>query len=782
MPADHAPAPSFSTAIDAARQALTQGLNPAQAEAVAAPAGHRLVLAGAGSGKTRVLTHRIAWLMAVDHASPWSILAVTFTNKAAAEMRHRLESLIVAPVRQMWVGTFHGLCHKFLRLHWRDAGLPQTFQIMDSDDQSRMVRRVVKALNIDDTRLPVKQAVGFINQQKEDARRARDLPEPRDLYQKDLARIYAAYEEQCRITGQIDFAELLLRVFELLRDDEGLRAHYRDRFRHILVDEFQDTNRLQYAWLKLLAGAAGTVFAVGDDDQSIYGWRGARIENIQNFAADFPGADTTRLEENYRSTANILSAANALIARNHGRLGKTLRTSGPPGEKLHIFAAYNDRDEAEFVIAQTQSLLAKPDAGLGGKSLRRTEVAILYRSNAQSRVFEEALIRARLPYRIHGGLRFFERAEIKDAMAWLRLLANRADDASFERALATPPSGVGATTLERLRTEAQARGTSLWDTSIAAGALLSRSGNALAAFRERLDRLAAETAALPLGQRMKRVIEVAGLTEHFAKEKGEQAESRVENLKELVTAAEGFERPQDGPEAEMEPLTAFLAHAALEAGEAAAKAGEDAIQLMTLHAAKGLEFPVVFMVGLENGLFPSQRAIDEGNLEEERRLCYVGITRARTRLFISHAESRRIYGRETPAAPSTFLKDLPPEVVLETRPRSGILRPGAGLGAGFGVHQATTYDLNRAARLREGGGNGGGTNWPGRPSAAATPARAAAAPDPFHSGDRVRHARFGEGVVVGTSGSGERFKVEINFAPEHGRKELLAALARLEKL
>lgn len=753
--------------------ALVEALNPAQREAVTAPPEHRLVLAGAGSGKTRVLTHRIAWLMAVENVSPHSLLAVTFTNKAANEMRGRLEQLVTVPTRTMWVGTFHGIAHRLLRLHYKEARLPQTFQILDSDDQSRMVRRLCKQIELPEDRFPPKMVAGWINAQKEEGRRPSSMQDTGDFMQRQLVRAYTLYQQQCEAQGLVDFAELLLRAFEVCRDNAAVQTHYHSKFRHVLVDEFQDTNTLQYLWLKLLCGPQGKIFAVGDDDQSIYGWRGAKIENLHKLTRDFPGTEIVKLEQNYRSTGTILKAANGLISQNSGRLGKNLWTDDREGEPIALYAAYNEYDEADFVANRMKDYL-------DGKG-RHSDLAVLYRSNAQSRVLEESLIRARLPYRIYGGVRFFERMEVKDALAWLRVLVNRDEDVSFERALTTPPRGVGATSIERLRLFARDHGLSLWKAARHGSAALGRTSGALTTFLDSIDLLDAQTRALPLAEKMEKVINASGLREHYKKEKGEQAEARLENLDEIINAAKSFEKPEGLAEG-ADPVTEFLMHAALEAGEGQATAGEDAVQLMTLHAAKGLEFPVVFLVGLENGLFPSLRAVEEGNLEEERRLAYVGITRAREKLFISYAESRRIHGVEQICAPSQFLKEIPKECTMELRPRAGVLRSQFGIQSGRGGYTA-------GGPVRMGSGYSEPQPWRERQqegynlSRPSLPTRMAESSGTmgFRMGQSVRHASFGEGVILSFDGEGERARVEIRFAGS-GTKWLMLSLAKLQGL
>jgi DNA helicase-2/ATP-dependent DNA helicase PcrA len=716
---------------------LLDELNPAQRAAVSVPPGHYLVLAGAGSGKTRVLTHRIAWLLEVEHASPWSILAVTFTNKAAGEMRARCEPLIRQGTRGLTVGTFHGIAHRLLRQHWREAGLPETFQILDADDQQRLLKRVIQGLGLDEARFPPRQAAWFINAAKDEGKRAEAFRSESNPLTRTLLDIYRAYEDACRRAGLVDFAELLLRAHELWLGDAALLAHYRARYRHLLIDEFQDTNTIQYAWVRVLAGDTGRVFVVGDDDQAIYGWRGARVENVQHFLRDFPGATVLRLEQNYRSTANILHAANAIIAHNPQRLGKQLWTAGQAGAPIELYAAYNEQDEARFVVERIREHLQQ-----GGKA---SECAVLYRSNAQSRNFEEQLIQHDIRYRVYGGLRFFDRAEIKDALAYLRLVANRDDDAAFERAVNTPPRGIGERTLDTVRQRARAERVSLWQAAraeLAGHALAGRAKNALHGFVRLIDELAAACAGgepLSLAEQIEQAIARSGLREYYEADARGSAESRVENLDELGNVAARFERTPEDLEAGFSELTAFLAHAALEAGEAQGEPWEDCVQLMTLHSAKGLEFPLVFLVGLEDGLFPSQKSLDEpGRLEEERRLAYVGITRAQRSLILSYAESRRLHGAETYNRPSRFLNELPRELLHEVRPRVQVSRP--------------LY----AGRYVDDGGDAA----------------------PLKLGQRVRHASFGEGVVVDAEGAGAHARVQVNF--EHaGAKWLVVAYANL---
>jgi DNA helicase-2/ATP-dependent DNA helicase PcrA len=723
-------------------------LNDAQRAAVTAPLQATLVLAGAGSGKTRVLIHRIAWLILAEGATPHGILAVTFTNKAAAEMRSRVEALLGSSGGALWLGTFHGLAHRLLRLHWREAHLVQGFQILDSEDQLRLIKKVVKALELDESRFVPREVQYYINKHKDEGRRPQQLKEGGDPTERTLLRLYVEYEQACARAGAVDFAELLLRAFELWRDNPELLAHYRARFRHVLVDEFQDTNTIQYQWVRLLVGSSGYPFVVGDDDQSIYRWRGAQIENLHKFRSDFPQAQLYKLEQNYRSSGAILEAANALIANNTTRLGKELWTSGARGEPVHVYCAYNERDEAEFVLGRIQQWLA-------GGGVRR-ECAILYRSNAQSRVFEEALIQARLPYRVYGGLRFFERAEIKDALAYLRLIANRDDDASFERVVNLPVRGIGARTLDALRESAKGAGSSLWR---AAGACLSdpqgasRGAAALGTFLALIERLASDVQGLPLYEQVDHVINNSGLIEHHRKDKADRGEARIENLGELVSAARGYE-----PEGEdLPPLASFLAHAVLESGETQGSEWEDCVQMMTLHSAKGLEFPVVFLCGMEDGLFPHQRSVtDLASLEEERRLCYVGITRAMRSLYLCYAEQRRLHGVDSYNVASRFIQEIPPALLDEVRPRIQLSRPAVG-------------SLSAGGRPEGAGANRG--------RAFQDPAEQA--PGGIRLGARVRHGKFGEGVVLNLEGQGPHARVHVNFE-QQGAKWLMVSVARLE--
>jgi DNA helicase-2/ATP-dependent DNA helicase PcrA len=714
---------------------ILDSLNDAQRAAVTAPVGPVLVLAGAGSGKTRVLTHRIAWVIATEGASPHSILAVTFTNKAAHEMRGRIEKLLGVPGSAMWVGTFHGIAHRLLRLHWREVNLPQSFQILDGEDQLRLVKKIVRAMELDEARWVPREIQWFINHNKDEGLRPASLKDAGDPTRRQLIRIYAEYEAQCQRTGVVDFAELLLRAYELFRDSPGIQKHYRHRFRHVLIDEFQDTNAIQYGWALLVAGPEGAPFIVGDDDQSIYRWRGARVENLTRFSRDYPNARMYRLEQNYRSTGNILKAANTLISNNTGRLGKNLWTSGSDGERIKLYGAFNERDEAEFVMNRIREWVNQ-----GG--LRR-DVAILYRSNAQSRAFEEAFMSARIPYKVYGGLRFFERAEIKDALAYLRLVSSRADDASFERVVNLPTRGIGTTTLDKIRDQAKSAGTHLWTAAahcVAAGALGPKAEAAVNGFLKLIDQLAADVSGLELHEQVDHVITNSGLVEHHKKEKAsDRGEARVENLNELVSAARGFEpdvanASDDGVDQQLPPLESFLAHAVLESGEGQAAEWEDCVQMMTLHTAKGLEFPVVFLCGMEDGLFPHQRSLnDPEGIEEERRLCYVGTTRAMKQLYLTYAEQRRLHGMDNFGMRSRFLDEFPEELIEEVRPRIQISRPVAA-----GRFKAPTEELAPGVRL----------------------------------GARVRHKKFGEGVILKVEGHGPQANIEVNFE-SLGRKIMM---------
>ncbi|MDG1944375.1 MAG: DNA helicase II [Halioglobus sp.] len=707
-------------------------LNEAQRAAVAAENQNMLVLAGAGSGKTRVLVHRIAWLIRAEDFSPWSILAVTFTNKAAREMRNRIEEMLQVPSHGMWVGTFHGLAHRLLKAHWREAGLPQNFQILDSDDQLRLVKRVCRDLALDEARWPPKQAMWYINGQKDEGLRSAHVQVPQgDLFAQTMLQVYRAYEIACERSGMVDFAELLLRAHELWLKSPQVLQHYQGRFRQILVDEFQDTNTVQYAWLRVLAGANIPVIAVGDDDQSIYGWRGAKIENIQRFTEDFSATRTVRLEQNYRSTQTILQAANGVIAHNSGRLGKELWTAGESGESISLYAGFNEHDEARYIVEQAEQWLNDGNT--------RASIAILYRSNAQSRVLEEALIRNAIPYRIYGGQRFYERMEIRNALAYLRLLLNRGDDAAVERVINTPPRGIGSKSLDAVRECARSRDLPLWS---AINAVLEekllppRALGALEGFIVLINELDSGTEQLTLEDLVDRTVDACGLIDYHKKEKGEKGQARVENLEELVSAAKQFVAEDD----ELGPLQQFLDRAALDAGDAQADEHEDSVQLMTLHSAKGLEFPLVFMVGMEENLFPHRMSMEEpGRLEEERRLCYVGITRAMEKLVMTYAECRRLHGSETFNTPSRFVREIPAQLLQEVRLRGSISQPVSSLT------QAQVPDTDLSL------------------------------------GQRVYHQVFGEGVVLNFEGRGASARVEVNFDTEGG-KWLVLQYANLQMM
>jgi DNA helicase-2/ATP-dependent DNA helicase PcrA len=710
-------------------------LNDAQREAVTAQNDQLLVLAGAGSGKTRVLVHRMAWLMQVDQVPPTGILAVTFTNKAAKEMRYRIEQMMNIPTRGMWFGTFHGIAHRLLRAHYQDAGLPENFQVLDSDDQLRMVKRVMREAQIDEGRWPPRQAQWFINSHKDEGLRADHIQEnPGDHFTSTMLQVYRQYEKLCNQGGLVDFGELLLRSHELWLHRPELLAHYQRRFQHILVDEFQDTNTIQYAWLQILASNRVPITVVGDDDQSIYGWRGAKIENIQQYQRDFPNARLVRLEQNYRSTQLILKAANAVIANNQGRLGKELWTDGPDGEPISLYAAFNEMDEANYIA---DTIGAWVDEGN-----LRSEAAILYRSNAQSRVLEESLMRQGIPYRVYGGLRFYDRQEIRNAIAYLRLVHYRRDDAAFERVVNIPTRGIGAKSLGDLRAYATEQGISLWEASermLDAGVVKGKARTGLQKFIDIVQTLTDKVDQSSLQGLMKETLELSGLKGYHANEKGEKGQARVENLEELVNALSDFE-VDDGEDA----LSEFIARAALDAGEAQADSHEDSVQLMTLHSAKGLEFPLVFLAGVEEGLFPHSMSLEEpGRMEEERRLAYVGITRAMKRLILTYAESRRLYGQEKFHALSRFVREIPADCLQEVRLRNTVTRPAM------------------VSRPNEGLFDSGPMEEAG-----------------FSLGQRVRHPKFGEGIVMNSEGSGHHTRVQVNF--DDGAKWLVLAYAPLE--
>jgi DNA helicase-2/ATP-dependent DNA helicase PcrA len=739
-------------------------LNKAQRQAVCSETQNTLVLAGAGSGNTRVLVHRIAWLVQVENVSPYSIMAVTFTNKAAGEMRFRIENLLHTPVRNLWVGTFHGLAHRLLRAHWKDANLVENFQIIDSDDQLRLIKRIMKEIGIDDKKHPPREVQWFINDCKDNGQRAAHLDYAHYRNREFLLDIYQQYEALCQRTGLVDFADLLLRAHELWLNQPHILRHYQQRFSHVLVDEFQDTNTIQYAWLKVLTGnnlpeSPMHTFVVGDDDQSIYGWRGAKIEHIREFCQDFNAGDTqtVRLEQNYRSSGNILEAANAVIAHNTERLGKELWTDDSDGELLQVYRAFNEIDEAAYVAGQIEKWVEQ-----GGK---RNEIAILYRSNAQSQPHEYELVKRGIPYRVYGGLRFYERAEIKDALAYLRLIANRHDDAAFERIINTPTRGIGQKTVDTIRAETKAKQSFLWQTAeemIVSKKLSARAATAVQKFMDLIDELEAVTQAdeMSLAEQVTHVVEVSELKAFHGKEKTERAQARVENLEELVNAAKRFddegdplleavkeskqlETPAENEAAEQSLLAEFLAHAALEAGEGQADEWEDCVQLMSLHSAKGLEFELVFLSGLEQGLFPHKNALQDsigGRLEEERRLCYVGITRAKQYLHLTHAENRTIYGRTELAFPSRFLSEIPVSLITQVR-----------------AVKSTVSPVAMPARYVEAGES---------------------EEDGVYIGQRVSHKKFGEGTVIDIEGSGARARVQVSF-DEQGVRWLMLNIANL---
>jgi len=723
-------------------------LNPAQQQAVTAPFGNLLVLAGAGSGKTRVLVHRIAWFICEQAVSSYGILAVTFTNKAAAEMRGRLGSMIGRESSGMWVGTFHGLSHKMLRLHWKEANLPETFQVIDSDDQLSIIRRIFKSLNINEDRWDPKKAQGFINRKKDEGVRFAQWMKAEGAFEQVMGDVYCEYEKHCEANGLVDFAELLFRAYETLKNNAELAAHYQARFLHFLVDEFQDTNTIQYQWLSLLASSARSVTVVGDDDQSIYGWRGAKVENIRRFEREFKDTQLVRLEQNYRSTATILSAANALISNNGGRFGKTLWTEGEPGEPIHVYRGFNEEDEALYVVRQIRICV---DEGR-----RLSDIGILYRSNAQSRVLEEAMVRAGIAYTIYGGLRFFERAEIKDALAYLRLALNPNDDSAFERVVNVPPRGIGDRTIEKIKELAEHQKTSLWlaaKTAIGERILTGKIGGGLNLFIETIENLAAQAQESSLSRIVESMIRESGLLQYFKEQKGEKSQSRSENLEELLNATADFEMEYVQEEGSS-PLLSFLSYASLEGGERSSGENEDSVQLMTLHSAKGLEYPVVFICGLEDGLFPHHFSRENAQaLEEERRLCYVGITRAMQRLYLTYAEKRRLFGRDEERCISRFIGEIPDNLLKEANRK-------------VNVRHSSNYSFSEPVRapvvkpsflLDEWEKEGEG----------------------FCLGQRVCHPKFGQGTVIDHEGNGERARIHVHF-DNYGSKWLAMAYAKLE--
>ena len=714
---------------------VLDSLNASQRDAVGASSGNLLILAGAGSGKTRVLVHRIAWYIATGEASPQSILAVTFTNKAAAEMRSRIENLLGQSIRGMWVGTFHGLCHRLLRAHWQDANLPENFQILDSEDQYRTIRRTIRAMMLDESQYPPKEAQWYINAQKDKGLRPENINDEGDVTTAQMIQIYKIYQQTCERSGAVDFAELLLRTYELFNEKESIREYYQQRFNHILVDEFQDTNELQYKWLRLLVGNDNTLFAVGDDDQSIYSWRGARVENMQAFERDFKNTKLLKLEQNYRSTTTILNAANKLIGNNSARLGKNLWTDGEEGEPIGIYMAYNETDEARYVVDQIKKAAEQ--------GIIFNDHAILYRVSAQSRVLEEALLRSKIPYRVYGGVRFYERMEIKDALAYVRIATFQDDDVSFERIINTPTRGIGNKTVEELRTIAKNDNCSLWKAAfhiIEHKLLSARAINSLEEFIRLIKKMSLTASELTLDEQVDGIIKLSGLINHFKKEKGEKGLARIENLEELVKAASEFEVGDDEELKEMNAMQAFLAHAALESGETQADDKSNCVHLMTLHSAKGLEFPSIYLVGMEEGLFPHQRSSNDlKQLEEERRLCYVGITRAKKTLTLTYTQYRRLHGSDYYPQPSRFINEIPAELLCEIR-----------LGG------SVTESLFRNEETKSSGKDGQLT-----------------------LGQRVSHAKFGEGVILNLEGNGSHMRIQVNFE-KAGSKWLVASYANLQ--
>lgn len=736
---------------------LLANLNEPQLTAVTLPHTSALILAGAGSGKTRVLTTRIAWLLSTGQVSPSGVLAVTFTNKAAKEMLTRLSSMVQVNVRTMWMGTFHGLCNRFLRMHWREAGLPQTFTIMDTQEQLSLIKRILKQHNIDDEKFPAKQMSWFISSAKEEGLRSNNV-EAFDEYTRKQVELYQLYETTCQREGVVDFAELMLRCYEVLSKFEALREHYNARFRYILVDEFQDTNTLQYKWLRLLAGPNTAVLAVGDDDQSIYGFRGAKVANMQRFEHDFAPAKIIKLEQNYRSDGSILEAANALIRNNNGRLGKELWTDQGHGEPIRVFQGYSDGEEASFVLDSVKAAM--------NDGVPLDDIAILYRSNAQSRVFEHGLFNAGIPYRVYGGLRFFERAEVKHAMAYLRLINNPEDDNALLRVVNFPPRGIGAKSIENLQQVATSTGVTLWQAACAGGAG-SRAHVAMAQFIGLIEGMRIATKGLALPEIVRHLLDASTLKALYAADKDGQ--DRVENLEELISAADNFLRETggvvhvenfDGSISESDdPVSAFLAHASLEAGDTQAAEGRAALQMMTVHSSKGLEFDYVFMTGLEEGLFPHDNSLnDDGGLEEERRLMYVAITRAKKRLHFSYAQMRMLHGQTRYNVPSRFLDEVPAELLkwLSAKPKNLLaMEPHAPLSGDYSNQNLSSFAASIGSATRTDSG--------------------------FRIGQQVSHVKFGHGVIINADGSGKNVQVEVNFV-DHGIKRLALEYAKLTAL
>ena len=764
---------------------LLQGLNEEQSAAVTLPADHSLILAGAGSGKTRVLTTRIAWLLQTGQVSPGGVLAVTFTNKAAKEMLTRLSGMLPVNVRGMWVGTFHGLCNRFLRAHWKLANLPQTFQILDTQDQLSAIKRLSKQFQVDEERFPPKQTMWFIAGCKEDGLRPKDV-DVRDPDTRKKVELYELYEAQCQREGVVDFGELMLRSYELLRDNDPIREHYRRRFRHILIDEFQDTNKLQYAWIKQLAGPVaqdgGAVFAVGDDDQSIYAFRGARVGNMADFVREYQVQHQIKLEQNYRSFSNILDSANHLIDHNKNRLGKNLHTTQGAGEPVRIYESPTDFAEAQWMVEEMKQLLREGQNGDGAQGVaHRHEIAVLYRSNAQSRVIETALFNAAMPYRVYGGLRYFERAEIKHALAYLRLLENPRDDTSFMRVVNFPPRGIGARSIEQLQDAARAMGCPLHD---AVSTLTGKAGANITAFVAKIDVLREQTQGQNLRQIIELLLDHSGLVEHYQSER--EGADRIENLTELVNAAESFVTQEGfGREAvalpvngeminpdtgeTLSPLAAFLTHAALESGDNQAQAGQDAVQLMTVHASKGLEFDCVFITGMEEGLFPHENSMnDYDGLEEERRLMYVAITRARRRLYLSHSQTRMLHGQTRYNIKSRFFDELPEHALKWITPARSAF--------------ADAHASPRNAWQQPGWSNNDWQTKASAPTAVVQRAPATSGPNAWvRSGVQVFHTKFGEGTVVGMEGVGDDARAQVNFS-RHGIKWLALSVAKLTQV
>jgi len=722
---------------------ILDNLNEEQRQAVTSEKQHLMVLAGAGSGKTRVLVHKVAWEVEALKKNPSAIMAVTFTNKAATEMRSRIEDLLQSPAIDLWCGTFHGLSHRLLKRFYKEADLDGGFTILDSDDQLRIIKRLSKEQNLDEASWPARQSQWQINSWKDDGLRCKDVNDQGDFFKETINKVYKSYEEVCKQDNLLDFGELLLKSFELIKDNEFVRSYFHSRFKSILIDEFQDTNVIQYKWLLEIASPSASITAVGDDDQSIYGWRGAKVENVASFTKTFKSSETIRLEQNYRSTNIILSAANALIENNTDRLGKNLWTEQIEGEKIILYQAFNEQDEARFVADILREWMNKGEL--------YEDAAVLYRSNAQSRAIEEALLRSSIPYRIYGGHRFYERLEIKNAISYLKIIFNHSDNPSFERSVSNPTRGVGEKTLNKIRNTAKKYNISYIKASaklIDEGSISGRGGSGLRAYLELIAHCREMAENNPLSELMEHIIQSSGLYAYHGKEPGEKGKTRTENLEELISATKNFEQSVVDEKKRIEVAEEYLDMISLDSGDRQASEHDDAAQLMTLHSAKGLEFKLVLVTGLEESLFPHGRSMDSiSQLEEERRLCYVGITRAMQRLYITYAESRRLHGSDTFNPPSRFIREIPKDLIDEIRPRAQTT--SAFTERKYPAAKESKYKVEEEIG--------------------------------YALGQKVLHPSFGEGIVLNYEGTGEAARVQINF-DEVGTKWLVLSFAKLEKI